>query len=96
LEAKDRVIEDYQARSKPRCWPRRAVGGDSYKTAVPQWSEALPMPKGIVGPWVHKYPHFAIPKPRIGLSARSLRWWDRWLKDIDTCVEDRPRLSRLI
>lgn len=69
-----------------------AIGGwgDAYKNAVPQLIEALPGAKGIVGPWVHKYPHFAIPEPRIGFLQEALRWWDRWLKDIDTGVEDDP------
>ncbi|MBD3662629.1 CocE/NonD family hydrolase [Sulfitobacter aestuariivivens] len=69
-----------------------AVGGwgDAYKNAVPQLVEALPGAKGIVGPWVHKYPHFAVPEPRIGFLQEALRWWDRWLKDIDTGVEDDP------
>ncbi len=69
-----------------------AVGGwgDAYKNAVPQLVEALPGAKGIVGPWVHKYPHFAVPEPRIGFLQEALRWWDRWLKDEPTGVEDDP------
>ncbi|KAJ02659.1 CocE/NonD family hydrolase [Sulfitobacter mediterraneus] len=69
-----------------------AVGGwgDAYKNAVPQLVEALPGAKGIVGPWVHKYPHFAVPEPRIGFLQEALRWWDHWLKGADTGVEDDP------
>ena len=70
-----------------------AVGGwgDAYKNAVPQLVERLDAPaKGIVGPWVHKYPHFAVPEPRIGFLQEALRWWDRWLKDLPTGVEDDP------
>jgi len=82
------VIEDYSA-IKAKVL---AIGGwgDAYKNAVPQLVEALPGAKGIVGPWVHKYPHFAIPEPRIGFLQEALRWWDRWLKDIDTGVEEDP------
>ncbi|MAM26085.1 MAG: peptidase S15 [Rhodobacteraceae bacterium] len=82
------VIEDYSA-IKAKVL---AVGGwgDAYKNAVPQIVEALPGAKGIVGPWVHKYPHFAVPEPRIGFLQEALRWWDRWLKDIDTGVEADP------
>ena len=71
-----------------------AVGGwgDAYKNAVPQLLDALPGSKGIIGPWVHKYPHFAVPEPRIGFLQEALRWWDRWLKNIDTKVEDDPDL----
>ena len=69
-----------------------AIGGwgDAYKNAVPQLVEALDGAKGIVGPWVHKYPHFAVPEPRIGFLQEALRWWDRWLKGIETGVEADP------
>ncbi|MFK7837872.1 MAG: CocE/NonD family hydrolase [Sulfitobacter sp.] len=82
------VIEDYNA-IKAKVL---AVGGwgDAYKNAVPQLVEALPGAKGIVGPWVHKYPHFAAPEPRIGFLQEALRWWDHWLKGEDRGVEDDP------
>lgn len=70
-----------------------AVGGwgDAYKNAVPRLMAGITAPvKGIIGPWVHKYPHFAVPEPRIGFLQEALRWWDRWLKDIDTGVENDP------
>ncbi|NNE51352.1 MAG: CocE/NonD family hydrolase [Sulfitobacter sp.] len=69
-----------------------AIGGwgDAYKNAVPQLVEALPGAKGIVGPWVHKYPHFAVPEPRIGFLQEALRWWDHWLKGIETGVAEDP------
>ncbi|WP_025056655.1 CocE/NonD family hydrolase [Sulfitobacter noctilucicola] len=82
------VIEDYSA-IKAKVL---AIGGwgDAYKNTVPQLVNALPDAKGIVGPWVHKYPHFAVPEPRIGFLQEALRWWDRWLKGIDTGVENDP------
>ena len=46
--------------------------------------------KGIVGPWVHQYPHTAVPGPQIGFLQEALRWWDRWLKDIPNGAEDDP------
>ncbi len=70
-----------------------AVGGwgDAYKNAVPQLVENLAGPvKGIVGPWVHKYPHFAVPQPRIGFLQEALRWWDHWLKGQQTGVAADP------
>ena len=72
-----------------------AIGGwgDSYKNTVSRLVENLNSPaKGIVGPWVHKYPHFAVPKPAIGFLQEALRWWDRWLKGKDTGVEDYPAM----
>ena len=82
------VCEDFSA-IKARVL---AVGGwgDAYKNAVPQLVEALEGAKGIVGPWVHKYPHFAVPEPRIGFLQEALRWWDHWLKGIDTGVSGDP------
>lgn len=70
-----------------------AVGGwgDAYKNTVPLLVEQLDSPvKGIVGPWVHKYPHFAVPEPRIGFLQEALRWWDHWLKGQDTGVDQEP------
>ncbi|MEM1199636.1 MAG: CocE/NonD family hydrolase, partial [Pseudomonadota bacterium] len=70
-----------------------AVGGwgDAYSNAVPRLVNGLSSPvKGIIGPWVHKYPHFAIPEPRIGFLQEALRWWDHWLKGDDTGVGDDP------
>ena len=82
------VCEDY-SKIKAKAL---AIGGwgDAYKNAVPQLVEALDGAKGIIGPWVHKYPHFAVPEPRIGFLQEALRWWDHWLKGIDTGVDDDP------
>lgn len=72
-----------------------AVGGwgDAYKNTVSRLVQGVQSPvKGIVGPWVHKYPHFAVPKPAIGFLQEALRWWDRWLKGIETGVENDPAM----
>ncbi len=83
------VCEDYAAISAAVL----AVGGwgDAYSNAVPRMLENLSAPaRGIVGPWHHKYPHFAVPEPRMGFLQEALRWWDQWLKGIDTGVMDDP------
>ena len=70
-----------------------AVGGwgDGYSNAVPRMLDNLTCPaRGIVGPWIHKYPHFATPEPRIGFLQEALRWWDKWLKGIETGVMEDP------
>ncbi len=70
-----------------------AIGGwgDAYVNAVPALVDKLRAPvKGITGPWVHKYPHFAAPEPRIGFLQEALRWWDRYLKGIENGVEAEP------
>ena len=60
-----------------------AVGGwgDAYSNAVPRMLSGLKCPRrGIVGPWIHKYPHFATPGPTIDFLGECIRWWDYWLK----------------
>jgi hypothetical protein len=72
-----------------------AVGGwgDGYKNAVSRLVKGISAPaKGIVGPWIHKYPHFAVPKPAMGFLQEALRWWDHWLKDLSTGVENDPAM----
>lgn len=75
--------------------PVLVVGGlaDGYINAVMNILENLEAPrKGILGPWVHLYPNFGLPGPQIGFLQEALRWWDRWLKGIDTGVENDPDL----
>jgi uncharacterized protein len=70
-----------------------AVGGwsDGYSNAVPRLLAGLKAPrKGLIGPWGHKYPHFAKPGPAIGFLQETLRWWDHWLKDKDSGLMDEP------
>jgi uncharacterized protein len=72
-----------------------AVGGwnDAYTNAVPSMLTNLKAPvRGLIGPWLHKYPHFAVPGPAIGFLQECLRWWDHWLKGIDTGVLEDPAL----
>ena len=72
-----------------------AVGGwtDGYTNAIPRLLAHLTVPrKGLIGPWAHAYPHFALPGPQIGFLQEALRWWDHWLKGIDTGVMDEPML----
>jgi putative CocE/NonD family hydrolase len=69
------------------------IGGwaDAYSNAVPRMLERLTCPrKGLIGPWAHKYPHFARPDPAIGFLREALRWWDHWLKGQETGVMDGP------
>ena len=70
------------------------IGGwaDGYSNAVPRMLERLTCPrKGLIGPWAHKYPHFATPGPAIGFLREALRWWDQWLKGIDTGIMAEPQ-----
>lgn len=83
------VCEDWSAIDTPAL----CIGGwnDAYSNAVPRLMLGLKSPaKAIIGPWAHKYPHFALPEPRIGFLQEALRWWDFWLKDKATGVKDDP------
>jgi putative CocE/NonD family hydrolase len=83
------VDEDYSA---IQC-PVYAIGGwvDPYTNSVPRLMEGLSVPrKALIGPWAHSYPHTALPHPAIGFLQDSLRWWDHWLKGINTGIMDEP------
>jgi len=85
------VCENYSA---IKC-PVMTVGGwaDGFTNAVFRLLRRLDVPRlGLIGPWGHKYPHNGIPGPAIGFLQESLRWWDHWLKNLDTGVMDEPML----
>ncbi|MFW2588045.1 CocE/NonD family hydrolase [Sagittula sp. SSi028] len=86
------VCEDFDAIDIPVL----SIGGwhDGYRNTPAKLLEGVrgaPV-KAIIGPWNHKYPHMATPAPRIDFIGETLRWWDRWLKGIDTGVEADPAL----
>lgn len=85
------VCEDY-ARITAAVY---AVSGwqDSYSRNVFPLIEHLRSPKkALVGPWAHGWPHMARPGPAIGFLQEAVRWWDHWLKGIDTGIMDEPML----
>jgi len=85
------VCEDYSA---VRC-PVFAVSGwaDGYTNTVFRLMEQLEVPrKGLIGPWGHKYPHMGGPGPVIDFLHECVRWWDQWLKNIDTGVKQDPMI----
>jgi len=85
------VCEDYGAIA---C-PVYAISGwaDGYSNAVFRLLTHLQVPrKGLIGPWSHKYPHLGVPGPAIGFLQEQLRWWDHWLKGIDTGLMGEPML----
>ncbi len=66
---------------------------DNYMNTVDHLVRNVPAPcQGIVGPWVHQYPHTAVPGPQVGFLQISLRWWDRWLKGIGNGAEHDPAM----
>lgn len=76
-----------------------SVGGwhDGYRNTINHLVSHVQAPvKGIIGPWIHKYPHMAGPQPAIGFLQESKRWWDHWLKGIDTGVERDPAMRTYV
>lgn len=83
------VCEDWSAIEVPVL----SIGGwaDNYMNTVSHLVTNLHAPvQGIVGPWVHQYPHMAVPGPRAGFLQIALRWWDRWLKGEPNGAETDP------
>jgi len=83
------ICEDYSAIKAAVL----SVGGwhDGYRNTISHIVENLDAPaKGIVGPWIHKYPHYAAPQPAIGFLQEAKRWWDKWLYGLDTDVQNDP------
>jgi len=85
------ICEDFDAVETPIY----AVSGwaDGYSDAVLRMARGLKAPfKGLIGPWSHTYPHIGQPGPAIGFLQECVRWWDHWLKGIDTGIMDEPPL----
>jgi len=83
------VCENYQAINAAVL----SIGGwhDGYRNTISHLVSNLSSPvKGIVGPWIHKYPHYAAPQPAIGFLQEALRWWDHWLKGEHTGIDADP------
>lgn len=83
------ICENYAA---IKC-PVFAISGwaDGYSNTVFRLLENLEVPrKGLIGAWGHKYPHMGGPGPTIDFLREALRWWDQWLKGIDTGVKNDP------
>ncbi len=85
------ICEDYDAINVPVYY----FGGwaDLYRDTPFRISEHLNVPvKVMMGPWSHLYPHEGKPTPQVDFIAEVLRFWDYWLKGIDTGIADDPPL----
>ena len=72
--------------------PALVISGwaDGYINAPPAAVANLKNARAINGPWIHKYPHFALPKPRLDFLSEAINWWDKWLKGTDNGIENLP------
>ena len=70
-----------------------AVGGwvDPYRCTVTRMLANLKCPrKGLQGPWGHYYPQDGELGPAMDWMTEALRWWDHWLKGVDTGIMNEP------
>src|SRR5215469_134755 len=76
--------------------PAFLIGGwyDGYRDSIPRMLASCPAPiRALIGPWNHTFPHNAVPGPPIEWRAEAVRWWDHWLKNIDTGMLAEPPVT---
>ena len=69
---------------------------DWYATAELRAFQHLKVPKKVlIGPWGHYYPEDSrtCPGPRVDSRPEYLKWFDRWLKNIDNGVMNEPSVT---
>ncbi len=72
------------------------IGGwyDGYRNSLPRMLEHVEAPvKAMIGPWDHSFPHNAWPAPEVEWRHEAVRWFDQFLKDVDTGILDEPKLA---
>ena len=76
--------------------PAYLIGGllDGYRdTPVRALEAGGPAPLKVeIGPWVHAWPDNGTPGPTYEWRERAARWWDHWLRDLDSGLLDEPPL----
>jgi putative CocE/NonD family hydrolase len=67
---------------------------DGYRDSVPRMLANVKAPvKAIIGPWSHAWPHEPYPRPEIEWRREAVRWFDHWLRGIDTGIMREPRFA---
>jgi putative CocE/NonD family hydrolase len=70
---------------------------DWYHTPLLRVFQNVKVPKrALIGPWSHLWPQHAVPGPRIDGDRECLKWFDQWLKGIDTGVLDEPPVTLFV
>jgi hypothetical protein len=72
------------------------IGGwyDGYRDSLPRMLENVKAPvKAMIGPWDHGFPHNTYTAPLIEWRHEAVRWFDHWLKGIDTGIMDEPSFA---
>ena len=68
---------------------------DGYRDSLPRMLEHVdnaPV-KAMIGAWSHAWPHDPYPEPGMEWRYEAVRWFDHWLKGIDTGIMDEPRFA---
>lgn len=89
------ICEDFSAVDVPAL----VIAGwaDGYRNTPLKAVEGLgSRAKALIGPWVHKYPHFAWPKPRADFHGEAITWWNRWLRGEQNGIETLPQVRAYI
>jgi predicted acyl esterase len=64
---------------------------DGYRDSVFRMTQNVRAPvRALIGPWNHTWPHQAVPGPPVEWRAHAVRWWEHWLKGIDTGMLEEP------
>jgi hypothetical protein len=76
--------------------PAFFIGGwyDGYRDSVPRMLANLKGPvKAIMGAWSHAWPHDPYPDPGMEWRHEAVRWFDQWLRGVNTGILDEPRFA---
>jgi hypothetical protein len=76
--------------------PIYLLGGllDGYRDSIPRMLENMKVPiKAEIGPYNHAWPDNGEPGPNYEWRHELVRWWDYWLKGIDTGIMAEPRFT---
>jgi len=72
------------------------LGGllDNYRDSIPRMLENMKVPlKAEIGPYNHAWPDNGVPGPNYEWRHELVRWWDYWLKGINTGILDEPSFT---
>ena len=71
------------------------IGGwRDISTKSPDFFPYITAPKKLLmGPWVHIVPDMVKPGPKIDCLHEMVRWFDYWMKNVDTGIMDEPPIA---
>ena len=73
--------------------PSYCVGGweDGYNNSIARALSEISAPrKGLIGPWAHMFPPDGSPGPALDWVHEEVRWWEQWLRGINTGIMTEP------